>query len=76
MKVLVTGGCGFIGSWACEYYAQKGEKVISYDNMTKHELIRTGYNVSKARNYNWNYLNALGYADNDARFKAFWQENC
>ncbi|MFH1398319.1 MAG: NAD-dependent epimerase/dehydratase family protein [Candidatus Omnitrophota bacterium] len=60
MKVLVTGGCGFIGSWVCEYYAQKGERVISYDNMTKHELMRTGYNVAKAREFNWNYLNKLG----------------
>ena len=60
MKVLVTGGCGFIGSWVCEYYAKKGDKVISYDNMTKHELMRTGYNVESARMYNWNYLKKLG----------------
>jgi CDP-paratose 2-epimerase len=60
MKVLVTGGCGFIGSWVCEYYAKRGDYVISFDNMTKHELIRTGYNVEKARDYNWNYLKTLG----------------
>lgn len=59
-KVLVTGGCGFIGSWACEYFVKEGWRVISYDNMTKHELIRTGYNVEKARNYNWEYLKKLG----------------
>jgi len=60
MKVLVTGGCGFIGSWVCEYYAKKGNKVVSYDNMTKHELMRTGYNVEATRNHNWNYLKELG----------------
>jgi CDP-paratose 2-epimerase len=60
MKVLVTGGCGFIGSHACEYYAKKGNEVISYDNMTKHELARTGYATELARNYNWNYLKKLG----------------
>lgn len=60
MKVLVTGGCGFIGSWVCEYYAKKGDEVISYDNMTKHELMRTGYNTELARDYNWNYLKKLG----------------
>jgi CDP-paratose 2-epimerase len=60
MKVLVTGGCGFIGSWVCEYYAGKGHKVVSYDNMTKNELMRTGYNVAKARDYNWNFLKGLG----------------
>ena len=60
MKVLVTGGCGFIGSWVCDYYAQRGAQVISYDSMTKYELMRTGYNVDEVRNYNWEYLNKLG----------------
>ncbi|MCX5782045.1 MAG: NAD-dependent epimerase/dehydratase family protein, partial [Elusimicrobia bacterium] len=60
MKVLVTGGCGFIGSWVCEYYAKRGDQVISYDNLTKMELVRTGYNVEKARNYNWDFLKSLG----------------
>ena len=60
MRVLVTGGCGFIGSWVCEYYAKKGNKVIAYDNMTKHELMRTGYKVDKARDYNARYLKTLG----------------
>ena len=60
MKVLVTGGCGFIGSHVCEYYIKKGSEVISYDNMTKHELTRTGYAVDAARDYNWNFLKKLG----------------
>jgi len=60
MRILVTGGCGFIGSWVCEYYAQRGREVISYDNMTKYELMRTGYNVDEVRNYNWEYLKKLG----------------
>ncbi len=60
MKILVTGGCGFIGSWVCEYYANRGEEVISYDNMTKQELMRTGYNTDLARTYNWDFLNKSG----------------
>lgn len=60
MKVLVTGGCGFIGSWVCEYYAKNGDKVVAYDNLTKHELTRTGYNVEAARDYNCDYLKGLG----------------
>ncbi|MBN2181975.1 MAG: NAD-dependent epimerase/dehydratase family protein [Sedimentisphaerales bacterium] len=60
MKVLVTGGCGFLGSHVCEYYAKKDAKVVSYDNMTKHELKRTGFATEQARNYNWNYLKKLG----------------
>lgn len=60
MKVLVTGGCGFLGSHVCEYYIQKGAGVIAYDNMTKHELKRTGYMAEEARNYNWDLLNSMG----------------
>ncbi|HIJ59789.1 MAG TPA: NAD-dependent epimerase/dehydratase family protein [Nitrospirae bacterium] len=60
MKVLVTGGCGFLGSHVCEYYIQQGCQVVSYDNMTKHELNRTGFAVDYARDYNWNYLKSIG----------------
>jgi CDP-paratose 2-epimerase len=60
MRVLVTGGCGFLGSHVCEYYKKKGEEVISFDNLTKHELMRTGYDVEGARLYNWNFLKELG----------------
>ena len=60
MKVLVTGGCGFIGSHACEFYKSKGAEVISYDNMTKYELTRTGYAADKAREYNWILLENMG----------------
>lgn len=60
MKVLVTGGCGFIGSHTCEYYAKKGDEVISFDNMTKYELGRTGYATDAARNYNWDLLKEIG----------------
>ena len=60
MKVLVTGGCGFIGSHVCEYYVQKGADVIAYDNMTKYELMRTGYATDAARDYNWDFLSKLG----------------
>jgi CDP-paratose 2-epimerase len=60
MKVLVTGGCGFLGSHVCEYYIQRGDLVVSYDNMTKHELERTGFAAESARNHNWNFLQHLG----------------
>jgi CDP-paratose 2-epimerase len=60
MKVFVTGGCGFLGSHVCEYYVGKGASVISYDNMTKHELTRTRLATDGARNYNWDLLKNLG----------------
>jgi CDP-paratose 2-epimerase len=60
MKVLVTGGCGFIGSHACEYFRNKDWDVVSYDNMTKYELVRTGYATDACRDYNWNALRDMG----------------
>ena len=60
MRVLVTGGCGFIGSHTCEYYAKRGHEVVSFDSMTKYELGRTGYATDAARNYNWDLLQTLG----------------
>lgn len=60
MKVLITGGCGFLGSHLCSYYAKKGDKVVAFDNMTKAELMRAGYIAEEARMYNWNLLKSLG----------------
>lgn len=60
MKVLVTGGCGFLGSHVCEFYSKRGDSVISLDSMTKYELERTGYMADAARRYNWDYLETLG----------------
>jgi len=59
-KVLVTGGCGFLGSHVCEYYINKGWEVVSYDNMTEYELGRTGYNARKARLHNFHFLQSIG----------------
>lgn len=53
MKVLVTGGAGFIGSHVSEYYANKNCEVVVYDNLSRAELL--GYDSRNAM-YNWNYL--------------------
>ena len=60
MKVRVTGGCGFLGSHVCEFYRKLGWEVIAYDNMTKHELNRTGFAAEAARSFNWDFLTGLG----------------
>ena len=39
MKVIVTGGCGFIGSHFCEFYSKKGANVIAIDNMSRDKLL-------------------------------------
>ena len=53
MKILVTGGAGFVGSHAAEYYAMKGDEVVVFDNLSRAELL--GFNNRNAM-YNWNYL--------------------
>jgi CDP-paratose 2-epimerase len=60
MRVLVTGGCGFLGSHICEYYRKKGAEAVAFDNMTKHELMRTGFKVSDSRMHNWDFLKGIG----------------
>ncbi|MCK4966706.1 GDP-mannose 4,6-dehydratase, partial [bacterium] len=33
MRVLITGGAGFIGSHLCDYFLAKGHEVICMDNL-------------------------------------------
>lgn len=53
MKVLITGGAGFVGSHAAEFYAKKGHQVVVYDNLSRAKLLRKS---SKNADYNWKYL--------------------
>lgn len=53
MKILITGGAGFVGSHAAEYYAKHGDEVIVYDNVSRAKLLN--YSTPNAM-YNWNYL--------------------
>ncbi len=39
MKILITGGAGFVGSHVAEYYANKGDEVIVFDNLSRAELL-------------------------------------
>jgi len=60
MKVLVTGGCGFLGSYVCELFMKLGWDVIALDNLTSYEFARSGYTNRLARRYNLEYLESLG----------------
>jgi CDP-paratose 2-epimerase len=71
LKVLVTGGCGFLGSHVCEYYRTRGSQVVSIDNMTTHELKRTGYPTDLAREYNYNFLLEHGVSTIKADIRDF-----
>lgn len=55
-KVLVTGGCGFLGSHVCECFKSKGWQVVAYDNLTKFEYARAFKNHEKIRDYNLRFL--------------------
>jgi len=55
MKVLVTGGAGFIGSHVVEYYSRKGYEVIAFDNLARGEILKKSSNIE----YNWNYIKNL-----------------
>ena len=60
MKVLVTGGGGFLGSHVCEHFRKLGWEVVAYDSLTKAELLRTGYRTEAARHYVWDWLRTIG----------------
>jgi|TARA_B100001971_G_C18221012_1_gene557204 CDP-paratose 2-epimerase len=52
MKILITGGAGFVGSHAAEYYAKKGDEVVVLDNLSRSKSIYSKLNPL----YNWDYL--------------------
>lgn len=53
MKILVTGGAGFIGSHVAEYYARKGGDVIILDNLSRGKIFKK---ITGNPRFNWNYL--------------------
>jgi CDP-paratose 2-epimerase len=80
-KVLVTGGCGFLGSHICELFKKKGWEVIAYDNLAKHEFARNPYMKPEARYHNQKLLESLGVKivvedirNKEVLFK--WTEGC
>jgi len=46
MKILITGGCGFIGSHLADYLLEKGDEVFAIDNLSTGRL----ENVSQHKN--------------------------
>ena len=60
MKVLVTGGLGFLGSATCELGAKYGDEIVVLDNFTNYELEASGYKTNKSKQYVYDYLKKLG----------------
>jgi len=53
MRVLVTGGAGFIGSHVAEFFAREGNEVLVMDNLSRFTLLRKG---EEWQHYNLEYL--------------------
>ena len=58
MRILVTGGAGFIGSHVSEYYSKKGFEVTVFDNLSRGSLLKRKI---KGLSHNWEYLNILSH---------------
>lgn len=53
MKLLITGGAGFIGSHTAEYFLKRGDEVAVYDNVSRAKLLNCNPSHDM---YNWNFL--------------------
>ena len=53
MKIVVTGGAGFIGSHIAEFYSKQGNDGFVFDNLSRAILLKKNI---KNIDYNWNYL--------------------
>ncbi len=59
MKVVVTGGGGFVGSHVVERFAKKGEEVLAVDNFERWETLGEHPLGPQVKRYNWNYIGKL-----------------
>lgn len=55
-NVLVTGGAGFVGSHAVEYYAERGAEVTALDNLSRVETLEKADESRNTAAYNWDYI--------------------
>jgi len=55
-RILVTGGAGFVGSHAVEYYAEQGADVTALDNLSRIDTLETADESRNTAAYNWEYI--------------------
>ena len=64
MNILVIGGAGFIGCNIAEFYAQRGENVVLFDNLSrKGAALNLAYLTEKYRNIKFVHGDIRNYSD-------------
>ncbi|NOJ43547.1 dTDP-glucose 4,6-dehydratase [Bradyrhizobium australiense] len=71
MRVLVTGGCGFIGSAAVRFLVGAGHHVLNLDKLTYAGDLRTVAAVAGSPNYRFRKMDILDQRGVAASFKDF-----
>src|SRR3990170_1463520 len=56
MKVVVTGGGGFVGSHVVEHYARRGDRVLVLDNLSRWDTLGDHQMGAFAERFNWDYI--------------------
>ena len=59
MKVVVTGGGGFVGSHAVEQYARRGHRVLALDNLSRSDTLGDHQIGAFAERFNWDHISRL-----------------
>jgi len=54
LKVLVTGGSGFIGSHVAERFTKQGNEVVVFDNLSRNLLLKA--TITRSLQHNWDYI--------------------
>jgi len=60
MRVLITGGAGFIGSHLCDYFIEKGHEVVCMDNLLTGRIENITHLMGN-RNFEFVYYDVTNY---------------
>src|ERR1700756_1556814 len=71
MRVLLTGGCGFVGSAAVRILVRNGHQVLNVDKLTYAGDRRTVAEVAGSPNYSFEKLDICNQSGVKAAFRDF-----
>jgi len=71
MRVIVTGGAGFIGSAVCRLLAQKGAEILNIDALTYAGNLQSLASISNLPNYQFRHADIRDRAVMDDAFSGF-----